>query len=210
MTLEAGVPRLFIDETLTNLSPSPVDFMWGHHPAFGAPFLKDGVRLFVPAGVAQAHTPQFLPSSLLEPGAAFAWPLAQVRGVEIPLDLSLVPGPQAGFGELLYLSQLTAGWYAVIDPSQKLGFGLAWDHKVMPNLWLWQVYGAAPGYPWWDRVYVVALEPWTSIPNNLNQAIASGTQATLKGGERITFKCTATAIAGREQVKSIDLQGNVE
>ncbi len=228
MTLEASTPCLFIEETLTNLSPSPLDFMWGHHPAFGAPFLKEGVRLFVPAGAARTHATQFLPSSILQPDMQFAWPLAPrvgqspatlrpgeehsraSSGTSPSLDVSLVPGPQAGYAEMLYLSELTAGWYAVVDPSQKLGFGLAWDHKVMPYLWLWQVYGAAPGYPWWDRVYVVALEPWTTIPNNLNQAISSGTQANLKGGERITFTCTATAIAGRKQVKSIDLQGNVE
>ena len=57
----------------------PLDFMWGHHPAFGAPFLQEGVRLFVPAGKGRAHSPKFAASSLLEPGAEFAWPLAHRR-----------------------------------------------------------------------------------------------------------------------------------
>jgi galactose mutarotase-like enzyme len=209
MTLESGAPNLYITETLTNLSPAPVDYMWGHHPAFGAPFLRDGVRIFLPAGQAQVHAPQFLPSSRLEPGLVFEWPLA-TRPDRPPLDVSQVAGPQEQFAEMIYLSQLRAGWYAVLDPQKQVGFGLAWDHKIMPYVWFWLVYGAAPGYPWWDRVYVMALEPWTTIPNKLDQAIGQGTAAHLKGGEVITFACTATAIAGREQVRHIDLQGNIQ
>ena len=209
MTLERGSPCLFIQETLTNLSPQPLDFMWGHHPSFGAPFLQEGVRLFIPAGKGQVHSPKFLPSSLLEPGAEFAWPTA-VGPENAVLDLSVVSGPQAGFAELIFLNELSAGWYALINPQTEIGFGLAWDHTVMPYLWFWQVYGQAPGYPWWDRVYVIALEPWTSIPNNLTTALELGTQASIKGGEKLTFACTATAIAGRRQVKSIDLHGEIE
>jgi hypothetical protein len=121
----------------------------------------------------------------------------------------VVGSPQAGFAELIYLSELSSGWYALVDPTREIGFGLAWDREVMPYLWFWLVYGYAPGYPWWDRVTVIALEPWTSIPNNLNQAIEMGTKATLKGGERISFACTATGIAGRKQVAHIDLRGHV-
>ena len=211
MTLQRGIPSLFVEEELTNLSPSPVEFMWGHHPAFGAPFLHKGVRLFLPECKATSHSPSFAESSILEPGSQFTWPLASLPedADNEHIDLSIVPGSEAGFSELIYLKDLADGWYAVVDPERKLGFGLAWQKEVMPHLWFWSVYGRFPGYPWWDRVYVIALEPWTSIPNNLNIAKEWETQATLKGGEQLTFACTATAIVGQAQVSGIDIDGKI-
>ena len=207
MRLVKGSPVLFIDETLTNLSPSPQEFMWGHHPAFGAPFLREGVRLFVPAGQAEVHSPQFAPSSILEPGSQFAWPFAQAGGR--PIDLSSIPSDQAGFSELIYLKGLASGWYAVVDPQRSLGIGFSWPLEVFPYLWFWMVYGRFPGYPWWDRTYCIALEPWSGIPNDLNKAIELGNQTHLKGGGSLTVSFTASVITGRDTVHQIDLHGNV-
>jgi galactose mutarotase-like enzyme len=208
MRLETGRPTLFIDETLTNTSPEELDLMWGHHPAFGAPFLREGVRLFVPAGEAQVHSPRFAESGLLEPGASFPWPLAPTNGSAI--DLSCVPGLQAGFAELLYLKNLSGGWYAVLDPQKKVGFGLSWPTEIFPYLWFWMVYGRAPGYPWWNRVYVIALEPWTSIPNSLDQALQTGAARHLKGGEQLNVSLTASAIAGLDRIHHINPNGSIE
>lgn len=200
-------PVLFIDETLTNLSPEAQDFMWGHHPAFGAPFLKPGVRVLVPAGKGAAHSPKFSPSGILEPGKEFAWPYAEVDGRTF--DLSNVQVDQEGFCELIYLKNLAAGWYAVMDDVNEIGFGLAWPLDVFPNLWFWLVYGKAPGYPWWDRVTCLALEPWTSIPNNLDEAIKHGTQHTLKGGGSLSVSLTAVAIRGKRDIQKINPDGSI-
>jgi galactose mutarotase-like enzyme len=207
MSLEIGKPSLFFHETLTNRSPEAQELMWGHHPAFGAPFVRPGVRVLVPAQQAEAHSPQFLPSSLLEPGTRFDWPVARLG--EGAIDFSQLRLDQAGFGELLYLQELQAGWYAVLDPEKQLGIGLAWPLEVFPYLWYWLVFGKAPGYPWWDQVVVIALEPWSSIPNHLDKAIERGTQLKLKGGAQIEFPMCATVITGREHVQAIDLDGKV-
>jgi hypothetical protein len=207
LRLRLGSPTLFIEEKVTNLSPEPQDFMWGHHPAFGAPFLKEGVRLFLPSANAQVHSPKFMASGIFEPGIEFIWPI--VQSGEKTIDLSYVPGPDAGYGDLIYLKDLSAGWYAVLDPERKIGFGLSWPLEVFPYLWFWLVYGRASGYPWWDRAYVVALEPWTSIPNNLNEATKAGTTIHLKGGGILTVSFTASAIVGRDTVNGIDLDGTV-
>jgi hypothetical protein len=181
--------------------------MWGHHPAFGAPFLHQGIRIFVPAGKVEALNPQFLPSSILDPGAEYTWPIAQTPQGNI--DLSQIPGPEAGFGELLFLKELRSGWYALVDPKKKIGFGLAWPKEIFPYIWFWLVYGKAPNYPWWDQAYVVALEPWTSIPNNLDQAIQRGTQRTIEGGGRIKVQFSAVVITGQEEIKHIDPDGTI-
>ncbi len=208
MRLERGSPTLFFEEKLTNLAAEPIDYLWGHHPAFGAPFLREGVRLFVPAGRGRVHSPQFAASSIFEPGAEFDWPILVAPGGE-RLDLSMVPGPQAGYADLIYLSELEDGWYAVLDPEREIGLGLAWPRAVFPYLWFWLVYGKAPGYPWWDRVYCLALEPWTSIPNSLDEALAAHTHKTLKGGESQTVALCATAITDRKQVQHIAPDGAV-
>ncbi len=207
MSLEKGQPILYIEETLTNLSPEPLEFMWGHHPAFGKPFLHEGLRLFVPAAKAEVHSPQFASSGILEPGIEFDWPLAPVG--EKKLDLSYVPGPEASFAELVYLKELSSGWYALLDPDRQLGFGLAWPKQMFPYLWFWLVYGRAPGYPWWDRVTCLALEPWTSMPNNLDLAIERGVQKRIKGGESLSVNLCAVVITNRESVNKIELDGSV-
>jgi hypothetical protein len=205
--LEKGSLVIHIEETVTNLSPEPQDFMWGHHPAFGAPFLHEGVRVFLPARRGEAHAPQFSASSIIDPGVTFNWPRAGAKGSEV--DLSVIPGPEAGFAELVYLKDLSSGWFAVLDAEKKLGIGLSWPVAVFPYLWFWMVYGEAPGYPWWNRVYCIALEPWTSIPNNLNQAIEAGTQSHLKGGGQVTVSLNAVIISGKDTVSQIDLDGTV-
>lgn len=207
MGVDAGKPALFLEERVTNLSPEPQEFMWGHHPSFGPPFLRPGVRVFVPAAEAEVHEPRFAQSGILPAGATFAWPVAEADGRA--LDLSVVPDPGAAFAELLYLKGLSSGWYAVLDPDRRLGIGLAWPREVFPYVWFWLVYGRAPGYPWWDRIYTIALEPWTSIPNRLDLARERGTVATVGGGETRAASLCAVAIAGREAVRGIALDGTV-
>lgn len=207
LRLKGDEAVLFIEEKLTNLSSEAQDCMWGHHPAFGAPFIHEGVRIQVPAETSQAHDPKFATSSILAPGESFQWPNANVAGRK--MDLSTVPSQSDGFCELIYLKDLKAGWYAVVDEQKEVGFGLSWPLDVFPNIWFWLVYGKAPGYPWWNRVTCIALEPWTSIPNNLNEAIKQGNQLVVKGGESISASMTAVVIHGNRTINHISLDGTI-
>lgn len=206
MKIEKEKPVLFLKEKLTNLSPDPQEFMWGHHPAIGPPFLKEGIKLFVPANKGEVHKPLFAESGILDPGSEFTWPFVKSGGKNI--DLSIVPG-DTEFSELLYLSELSDGWYAVVDQDKSLGIGFSWPKAIFPHLWFWLVYGQAPGYPWWNRVFCIALEPWTSIPNNLSEAIKRGNQMIIKGGDTLEVPFTTTVITDRSIVKCIDIDGNV-
>ena len=199
---------LFIEETITNLSNEDIDFMWGQHPAIGAPFLKEGVKIHIPAKKMEIHSPKFIESSILEPGKEFDWPIAiSEKG---PIDLSIVQSSNTGIADLIYIKELQSGWYAVMDPESQLGIGFTWPKDIFPYIWFWFVYGRAPGYPWWNRAYCMALEPWTSIPNNLDQAIERDMTKVIKGGEKIKVPLTAIIISDRGTIRNIGLDGTLE
>src|SRR5262245_35180202 len=92
-------PALFIDESVTNVGSEPVDLMWGHHPALGAPFLDATCVIDVPAHACHAHDTQRFASQRLAPGQAFTWPHAVGRD-GAPLDFSRVQPPGAGTADL--------------------------------------------------------------------------------------------------------------
>jgi len=41
----------------------------------------------------------------------------------------------------LCLGNLEDSWYAVTNLDKKIGFGMSWDKKVFPFLWIWRLYG---------------------------------------------------------------------
>jgi hypothetical protein len=95
-----------------------------------------------------------------------------------------MPPPEARTAELLYITDLQEGWYAISNDEIGVGFGLAWDTAVFPHLWYWQVARGSFGYPWFGRTYSMALEPWTSWPGDgLATAVAQGTALRLQAGE---------------------------
>ena len=44
--------------------------------------------------------------------------------------------------------------------------GLVWPKAVFPYAWFWQEMHASPGFPWYGEVYVMAIEPFTSMPGH--------------------------------------------
>lgn len=49
VSIASGEAILTPDETIRNDSREPLDYMWGHHPAYGAPFLSQDCRIDVGA-----------------------------------------------------------------------------------------------------------------------------------------------------------------
>lgn len=209
LILESGRPVLTIEETITNLSRDPMEFMWGHHPAFGAPFVDATCRIDLPPCRGSTEREAPIPTSTLAFGATFDWPMAPLAaGGE--LDLRQVPGPDAGRSEWVSLSGMAEGWYGITSGARRVGFGLRWDVAVFPYLWFWQVWGGEPGHPWWGREYDFALEPWTSRPDSgLLEAIRNGTARTLAGGERLSTRLHAVMWQDRDGIAGIDADGEV-
>lgn len=212
MTLDRGRATLVLDEQLTNEAGEPLDMMWGHHIAFGLPFLQEGAIITTSARrvVVEGDLDGFTPRRL-RVGQTGAWP--QLLGATgEPLDLSVVPPrDQASGREMAYLSDFDqAAWYAVTNPLTHVGVAVRWDNAVFRYLWLWQEFGSGRGYPWWGRAYALALEPWTSMPTKgLPEAVARGTQLVLESGQIVTTRLTATAYEAIATITTIDADGTI-
>lgn len=204
LTVRADTAALFIDETAHNESGESLDFIWGHHPAFGSPFLDESCRIVLPQCRVITPPEYTSSSSRLEKGQETPWPMVQARSGGA-IDLSRIPGPEAGSHDMAYMTGYATGWYALMSDRQKVGFGLRWDEKTLPFLWFWQVYRGGVGYPWFHSTYVAALEPVSSYRSPLTAAAEAGTLLTLGPGEKRSTRLTAVAFPARE-VEGIDLE----
>jgi hypothetical protein len=193
--IEAGSARLDFEEALVNESSVPVRLMWGHHIAFGAPFLAPGARIRLPDGVEGIPHPMALKGDQRRVGTErFRWPLAESPDGD-DVDLSVLP-PVGTPSEIVYLTGFPQrAWYEV--GGDDLGLRVEWDANVMPYLWFWQEFGGTAGYPWYGRHWNIGLEPFSSYPTNgLAEAVANGTALELAPGERRAFSLSAEVVTG--------------
>jgi hypothetical protein len=208
--LDARRPVLRVWERVTNQGAAPQPFMWGHHPAFGAPFLAGGCRLDIPAKTFLANVSQVSRNSWIAAGERSAWPhVARAGGGTV--DLSVVPGPEARTDNFGYLLELDAGWYALSNDTLGLGFALTWPLDVFPCVWLWQELCGTQEYPWYGSTYVMGVEPHSSpTAAGLATAIEHGTARTLQPGESLEATLTAALFAPRGTVSRVTSEGDVE
>lgn len=209
LTVEAGRPVLFIEEAVKNEGGETMDFMWGHHPAFGAPFLCEHCRLFVPAaGVETLDLPDS--RQILPPDQHFAsFPMVKTKD-GLDFDLSRILPPSARVSHTSFLKGLQDGWFALVNEQSGLGFAMNWDVKVFPYIWLWEELCGTPGYPWWWRSYVVGVEPQSSLSRGgLKGAIQEGTQLSLKPGETVRTQLCATSFVASGKPCGVSDEGEV-
>ncbi|CAA9550497.1 MAG: hypothetical protein AVDCRST_MAG73-2826 [uncultured Thermomicrobiales bacterium] len=193
LRLVAGEPTLYLDEAITNESGVPLRAMWGHHLAFGRPFLDETCRIRLPGGatVIPHDSPIDPRGRRVVAGRRSAWPLAPAAGGG-EVDLSRLP-PRGEASEIVYVTGFAEGWYEIEHPAKGVGIRVEWDATQMPYLWYWQEFGASEGYPWYGRHYNIGLEPFSSYPTNgLAEAVENGTALAFGPGETRRFWLRAT------------------
>jgi galactose mutarotase-like enzyme len=197
LSLQKNSSQLTITEQLTNESGTELDIMWGHHIAFGLPFLKEGAKIQTNAKTMEVH------DDILEPrrfkaGKTYNWPQAEdLTGKAF--DASVIPNTDApAYRDLSFLSNFETAnkaHYTITNADQKIGFSVSWDAQIFKCLWLWQERNASQDFPWWGKCYTVALEPWTSkYTNEPDKAIQKGEWLSIKAGEVISTSLSAGAI----------------
>ena len=210
LTLKAGEAILHVDETLTNESDRPVEFMWGHHPALGEPFLNGDCIMDIPAVKCEGGSVAGHPAARLGCGPEYDYPIATAKD-GLPIDLSVIPPPSARRCDEFWLPDIHEGWVAVTDTKRKIGFGLAWDLTVLNSLWVWQEFHGQTDPPWNGECYVMAVEPWSSYPlSGLGEAARRNTQIKLQPRGSLNTWLKAVAYEGIERVARISDEGQVE
>ncbi len=190
VTLKDNEPVLTMRQRVTNLGAGTESFMWGHHPAFGWPFIEKGTYLkvkgnplvTVPQGTIQERCP-------FEKETTGRWPLLESRdGV---LDMSRAYGHEDRMYMEYALSDLEDGEYELINERLGMGFRMKWDLSVFRYLWIWGMYCGHESYPWYGRAYTMAVEPWSSMPGDYKTACEQGTVLKLDAGESMETEVQA-------------------
>jgi hypothetical protein len=183
VSLVPGRREVVVAERVTNESDRPLEYMWVHHPAFGAPLVAPGARIRTSASTILADASHDGPGNPLEPGTSHGWPLARTRDGG-RLDLSVIPAAASGRRLLGYLRGFDQGAASIENEALDLACTLSWDLDVFPYAWLWQELGATAGPPWHGRAYTIAIEPATSFPaTGLGGVVeSSATHRTLAAG----------------------------
>jgi hypothetical protein len=212
MRLQAGQPVVHFHERITNQGRENLEAMWGHHPAYGAPFLSGACRIDTNARTVRADDDIGGPLNPLAKGATFSWPHGERDGVST--DLSKIAAPYDPPHETMaYLSDFPGdyGWYGITNTELGLGVGLVWPTDVFPYAWFWQEMHAGEGFPWYGEVYVMAIEPFSSWPGHGLSAVKekTGTQLFLSAGSTIEVEFAAVLYHARSGISAIAPDGTV-
>lgn len=188
VSIEHG--QVVVEEEVRNAGRVPVEVMWSHHPAFGAPLLGPGCTVSTNAAEFVADDGQPPEAREPQPGARGAWPHVAGRDGGI-VDLSRIPGEDAAVERFGYLTGFPReAWVQLENPEARLRARLTWDAEVMPHAWYWLEAHGLESFPWFRSVYVLGLEPASSWPGQGIAAVRekTGTQLTFAPGEQRTAR----------------------
>lgn len=207
LTLRSGSGALEIDETLTNEGDSDIDLMWGHHPAFGSPFLSE--HCVINSGARKVVVDPNVPDDgRFKALQEFTWPRGRGKAGNY-IDVRKLVAPEEKLEDMLYLTDLEDGWYSVTNRDTRVGFGMSFDTNVFKHIWYWISLCGNPDAPGWGRNYVMALEPFSSYPAILTECMKYNRQMKMKAGERVNTWMKAVAYNGFTDVTGIDDDGVV-
>jgi hypothetical protein len=195
ITVRAGEPQVTTRYRIHNAGPQPLDFLWKLHPALA---ISADACIDLPACQVQPD-PAFNERLDKRP---FAWPMAR-DGRGGAVDMRPVPGADAATCDFYYATELAAGWCAMTDTRDGVGFGLAFDPALFRSVWVFGAYGG------WRGHYTTILEPCTGYPYRLEDAVAQGTASRLEAGQSIETTVTAVLYHGRTAVTQITPDGEV-
>ncbi len=206
--LYSGKPFLEIEETVENQSNESVEFMWGHHPALGAPFLDEHCRIELPRCRIRSDMLLGSPFSRIAPDQDVEWPFIHNMDGTI-IDLRKVPSEEIRCNDRVSLFDFEEGWYAVTNQQKKIGFGIAWEKEIFPFLLYWQSFAGWKGYPFYSNAYTLALEPRSSFPFPLTRAVEHNTHKTLDPHQAISTRLVAVAYSVEDEIEGISITGEV-
>ena len=188
---------LTITDEIENLSPDAIETRIVQHPAFGAPFL-DGDS-YVVTSAARVITDAGAPGSLA--GANIIGRPDEVLEAGPQPGSIRIPGPGAGASLFAALTEFATAEVTFCSPTRGFAVRLAWDSSILPHAWFWIEANAGRGWPWFRRLYAIAVEPANVLPGEggLRGYRRGGPGTQIAPGESITLTTSLTRLAlGRD------------
>ncbi|MEH7235859.1 aldose 1-epimerase [Bacillus sp. JJ1562] len=210
--LKAGQKVVYINETIKNHGNIDLHYMWGHHPAFGAPFLSEDCVLSLPSCEIISQKKQE-DNNRFRTNDAFVWPLGKDSQGN-PVDMKEIVSINEGTSDMLFARNLKEGWFGLTNQKLGIGIGMSWPVEMFPYIWIWQEFGGNKSYPWYGNAYTLAIEPFTSIPelgiNGLQEAISNKTAGVIKKKQEVKKELKVVVFEGDSKVKRIHPSGEIE
>lgn len=189
-------PHVELSYRLTNRGHQRFPFLFKLHPAFA---VSPAHRIdFPPMRV--IREPEF-PGSLGDAPLSFPWPHALAG--RTTTDLRRVPDISSRAVHFFYGTELAAGWCALTNTATGLAGCLRFDSDVFRSCWLFASFGG------WRNLNVAVLEPSTTYPYNLANAIEAGHARWLDAGESLNTKVLVAFQEGLKSVGGINSDGDI-
>jgi hypothetical protein len=192
LSVEAG--RLSLTDAIVNTSRRDVSIDYSHHPAFGGPFLEDGLALTTAARTFTADPDARIGG--VEPGSVQHWP--RIDTDDGPRDASLVPAAPAPAALFGWLGDFERGEASLTSAARGITATLEWDAALLPYAWVWQELNSSDDFPWFGRARVMAIEPASTPTSGPGRARS----LTVPAGERIVIDIALTVAAAADGVST--------
>ena len=174
LTLRKNESNIHLQYVLENVGYSTVKFLWKLHPAFD---INESCTIEIPAKTGIVD-PRYR-SLYSESSYTYGWPNA-IRSDGKRADLSRVPPPSDRTCSLHYVTDLEDGWFMLRNPKEKMDVKFTFPKDVLNSVWLFLAYGG------WRSLYTAVIEPSTSYPYDLAQAIKEGRYSKLDPSQKLT------------------------
>lgn len=178
ISLKAGSPEIMLEYTIRNESNAIRHFMWKLHAAL---LIEEGNIIISSARKAKSVYPEL---SKYKDFHEFPWPVKGDR------DVSIVP-PNNNTLDFFYLYDIPLPEMQLISGRGKHQFSYTYDEKIFPFQWYFASYGQFYNH------YTAILEPSSSMPFSVNEALVKG-QCTVLGSDQ-EINTLVTIYAGKNK-----------
>lgn len=176
MTLIDHEPAIHLVYTLKNTGTATMKFLWKLHPSFE---INDSCTIQIPGtvGIVDPRYQRLYSKSSYR----YDWPKA-VGNDGKPVDISKILPPSARTCSLHYVTDLRGGWVKLLNPKENFQVTISFPKEVLHTIWLFLAYG---GY---RSLYTAVIEPSTSYPYDLAEAIQEGRCSELEPDQELRCK----------------------
>ena len=190
-TLKSEIASLYIEEKITNTGREDMEFQWGHHPNFGAPFIDENCIIDIPQ--AEGIVAYSGDESRLMLGTKGLWPFFKDKnGNEI--NAGQVQKKFSGVCEEIDLFDLKEGRISIKNHQKKTGIELTWDIQAFKHVTVWHVANGDAGYPRYGNTYVLGFVIKNDKIRGLEKSSNNGKCPVIGNGETKSAWFTASVV----------------